>query len=136
SDANCLTTTPSGSSLLLLTALPPVPLPSEPFDKGLYDGRENIATRMLDLDVGALASNDWIYGKDGVGVEHNGLVYAYREDAVREDEIVRPVSGTPTGCNTYATLKAYIAGSAGCYMQYNPTSTPPRVPYLQRLEHY
>ncbi|MDA0266980.1 MAG: hormogonium polysaccharide biosynthesis protein HpsA, partial [Cyanobacteria bacterium] len=96
-------------------------------DKGLYDGRENMVTRMLDLDVGALAingSNNWIYGKDGVGVEHNGLVYAYREDAVREDEIVRPVSGTPAGCNTYNKLKAYDSATPGCYMQYNPTGTP------------
>jgi hypothetical protein len=93
-------------------------------DKVVYNGRELMPLRLLDLNVGALASADWIPGKDASDVEHNGLVYAYREDAVREDEIVRPVSGTPTGCNTYATLKAYISGFAGCYMQHNPTGTP------------
>jgi hypothetical protein len=38
---------------------------------------------------------DWFYGKESGtdGVEHFGLTYAFREDAVREDEIVRPSGG-------------------------------------------
>jgi hypothetical protein len=93
-------------------------------DKGVFSGRELLNTRLLDLDVGALTTNNWIYGKDTVAVEHNGLVYAYREDAVREDEIVRPTSGTLTGCNTYAKLKAYDPITPGCYMQHHPTGVP------------
>lgn len=87
-------------------------------DKIIYSGRENMAIRVLDLDVAKLMANDWFYGKESGtdGVEHFGLTYAFREDAVREDEIVRPSSGGGTGCDTYAVLKAYDSANAGCYM--------------------
>lgn len=87
-------------------------------DKGVYNGRENIATRLLDLDVGALATADWIPGKDASDIEHNGLVYAYREDAVREDEVVRPINSgaTDAACNSFAVLKAYDSTKSECYM--------------------
>jgi hypothetical protein len=61
-------------------------------DKIMYSGRENMAIRVLDMDVARLMATDWFYGKESGtdGVEHFGLTYAFREDAVREDEIVRP----------------------------------------------
>jgi hypothetical protein len=66
---------------------------------------------------------DWFYGKESGtdGVEHFGLTYAFREDAVREDEIVRP-SGGGSGCATYARLKAYDGSNAGCYMDIQPSA--------------
>ncbi len=57
-------------------------------DKGMYDGRELMSVRMLDLDIqkladGTIAGDRWISNVDGI-------VYAFREDAIREDAIVRP----------------------------------------------
>jgi hypothetical protein len=88
-------------------------------DKIMYSGRENMAIRVLDMDVARLMASDWFYGKESGtdGVEHFGLTYAFREDAVREDEIVRPVSGSPSGCASYAVLEVYDNGTnPGCYM--------------------
>lgn len=62
-------------------------------DKAMYDGREAMSLRMLDIDIKKLTtdtniSDHWIADTDGI-------VYAFREDAVREDSIVRPKdSGT------------------------------------------
>jgi hypothetical protein len=86
-------------------------------DKIIYSGRENMAIRVLDMDVASLMANNWFYGKDPAGVEHFGLTYAFREDAVREDEIVRPsAGGTSDTCNTYAVLGAW-GTNATCHMQ-------------------
>jgi hypothetical protein len=99
-------------------------------DKIMYSGRENMAIRVLDMDVARLMASDWFYGKEsGVdGVEHFGLTYAFREDAVREDEIVRPIISGGTNCDTYGVLKAYDSSNAGCYMNITTdalTSTDP-----------
>ncbi|AFY80528.1 hormogonium polysaccharide biosynthesis protein HpsA [Oscillatoria acuminata] len=58
-------------------------------DKGMYDGRQAMGVRVLDIDLdllrtgsGGLSNNLWL--------PHSGIVYAFREDAVREDGIARP----------------------------------------------
>ncbi len=73
-------------------------------DKGVYDGRELIGSRLLDFDVNKLSANTnvsdhWIPDVDGI-------VYAFREDAVREDAIVRPkeASTTWSDCNDWAEV--------------------------------
>ena len=73
-------------------------------DKGMYDGREMMSVRMLDLDIGKLANNNnvsdrWISNTDGI-------VYAFREDAAREDAIVRPKSSTTSwaDCDTWSEV--------------------------------
>lgn len=75
-------------------------------DEGMYDGREQMAIRVLDIDVKRLTSTRngtgdyWI--TDNKEKEGEGIVFAYREDAVREDEIVRPKnsSATEAACTT------------------------------------
>ena len=63
-------------------------------DKGMYDGRELLNVRVLDMDLKALIEGTtsggdfWI--SDDPTAQAEGVVYAFREDAVREDEIVRP----------------------------------------------
>ncbi len=57
-------------------------------EKGMYEGRENMGIRVLDFDIeklttGTVDGDSWIPYVDGI-------VYAFREDAVREDGIVRP----------------------------------------------
>jgi len=62
-------------------------------DKGIYNGREQLNTRVLDIDLEALTTQTvvtdyWLSANLDRRAE--GIVYAFREDAVREDEIVRP----------------------------------------------
>ncbi|MBE7385371.1 MAG: hypothetical protein F6J95_028725 [Leptolyngbya sp. SIO1E4] len=89
-------------------------------DKVVYSGRENMAIRLLDLHVGELMTNNnvaasWFTGQDVDGNERFGLTYAFREDAVREDNIVRPTDGNFATCGNYATYATYAGGN--CYLQ-------------------
>ena len=61
-------------------------------DRAFLDGRQVMLTRSLDIDLGMLRSSG--IGTD-VWLPESGIVYAFREDAVREDAITRPI-GTDT----------------------------------------
>jgi hypothetical protein len=56
-------------------------------ERAFFDGRQSLLTRTLDIDMGMLRVN-------AIGDDHwlpdGGIVYAFREDAVREDGIKRP----------------------------------------------
>ncbi|MBL1178605.1 hormogonium polysaccharide biosynthesis protein HpsA [Pantanalinema sp. GBBB05] len=74
-------------------------------DRVLFNGREWLPTRVLDIDLGMLrrfrpanqvAGNGDNYAPNDVWLPVSGIVYAFREDAVREDAIARPASGTAT----------------------------------------
>jgi hypothetical protein len=90
-------------------------------DKVFYNGREEMAVRLLDLDLDVLTSDTnvadyWI--ADGRATV-SGLFYGAREDALREDSIVRPAaavdgSGNPNwaACNTLTELL-----SNACWMR-------------------
>jgi len=64
-------------------------------DKGIFDGRQMLNSRVLDIDLDALTTeavytdSDYWLSAD-LDADAKGVVYAFREDAVREDEIVRP----------------------------------------------
>ncbi len=69
-------------------------------DKGVFDGREMLSLRFLDIDLnrlkqGSIGGDNWF--------ARSGLVYAFREDAVREDAIARPSGGDYT--NPTAPIK-------------------------------
>ena len=79
-------------------------------DSAFFDGREQFVTRALNLDMEMLtgkaanlvndtiAGNTWITGGDSdpdVNKE-GGIVFAFREDAVREDGVARPAGGVCT----------------------------------------
>ncbi|MEL6393772.1 MAG: hypothetical protein AAFR97_13570, partial [Bacteroidota bacterium] len=72
-------------------------------DKGLYNAREAMAVRVLDLDLGRLTQTTNPDGSDywvsDARESVSGIVYAAREDAVREDTIVRPPAGTWAECD-------------------------------------
>ena len=79
-------------------------------DKAMFEPRENMSIRLLDFDVNLLSKT-----KNGTGgsADHwisdiDGIVYAFREDAVREDAIVRPkASGVNwDNCNDWAESHA------------------------------
>lgn len=74
-------------------------------DKAMFEPRENMSIRLLDFNVDLLSKE-----KNGTGssADHwisdiDGIVYAFREDAVREDAIVRPkASGVDwNACNEW-----------------------------------
>ncbi|MEO0801397.1 MAG: hypothetical protein AAFY57_03860 [Cyanobacteria bacterium J06642_2] len=60
-------------------------------DTNIYNGRERLVVRTLDLDLNALRTlgqgGDFIFPR-------SGIMYGVREDAVREDSIARPVGAT------------------------------------------
>ena len=86
-------------------------------DKAMFDGREHMSIRVLDFDVDKLSTvaNTNPDGSDQWIPKVDGIVYAYREDAVREDAIVRPKDSTTswTDCDTWAEV--YTNGSGAPY---------------------
>ena len=74
-------------------------------DKGIFNGREMMSVRTLDIDLNMLR-NARDYG--GVGDESwlpdSGIVYAFREDAVREDGIARPRTTNWSSCDTASKI--------------------------------
>ncbi|MGB7248697.1 MAG: hypothetical protein WBC73_07135, partial [Phormidesmis sp.] len=103
-------------------------------DKGMYDGRELMSLRMLDLDINKLSSDTntsdhWIADTDGI-------IYAFREDTVREDTIVRPkeTNTSWTDCDTWAEVytnqngsdKSVVSSNGNCRLQ-----TLNAAPFLQ-----
>ncbi|PPS44731.1 hormogonium polysaccharide biosynthesis protein HpsA [Chroococcidiopsis sp. TS-821] len=59
-------------------------------DKGMFNGREMISVRVLDIDLDQLRRNTIRGVTDDAWLPKGGIVYAFREDAVREDGIARP----------------------------------------------
>ena len=106
-------------------------------DKAMMDGREQLSVRLLDLDIDLLTNVDASASTTDTDADlevggvawipdTTGIFYAFREDAVREDSIVRPysktLSSTPatawSSCNTVKTLTT----EAKCYMSLNPSA--------------
>ncbi|RMF24054.1 MAG: hypothetical protein D6756_07630, partial [Cyanobacteria bacterium J083] len=89
-------------------------------DKAFHNGRELMQVRTLDLDLNMLRSNTvdtetWL--------PDSGIIYAFREDAIREDGIARPRSTSWANCNTEDS----ITGTAACLMDTdlnNPNDPP------------
>ncbi|PZV06159.1 MAG: hypothetical protein DCF32_10355 [Leptolyngbya sp.] len=112
---------------------------SVPFlDKGIFNGREQMAVRALDIDLNRLTtsttnSDYWIpdvacnADTQDCDIFTEGIVYAAREDAVREDEIVRPAAtANASSCLTVANIT-----STTCRMVTTPGSE--KDPPLTRL---
>lgn len=105
---------------------------SLPFlDKGIYNGREMMAVRVLDLDLNLMRTRTDNLGQnlDGTGDDHwlpdSGIVYGFREDAVREDAILRPLgSGADwTICGRNAVFEQTShPDNSRCRMEANPAS--------------
>jgi len=103
-------------------------------DKVLFDPRENMAVRVLDMDIENLTTTTNPNGTDywvGDDFEDDarGVVFTFREDAVREDSIVRPYSTTFAtdaaaweGCNALSEL---INTGGVCTMRPELNRDPP-----------
>jgi hypothetical protein len=79
-------------------------------DSAFYSGRELMPVRALNLDLKLMADSP--HKKGDFWLPQKGIIYAYREDAVSELNIVRPNSSNWTDCNTDTKLQA-----ASCAMQ-------------------
>ncbi|UBF24499.1 hormogonium polysaccharide biosynthesis protein HpsA [Kovacikia minuta CCNUW1] len=65
-------------------------------DRVIFNGREWQPTRVMDFDLGMLRRTSPRNTAGEAWLPVSGIVYAFREDAVREDAISRPASGTYT----------------------------------------
>ncbi len=71
-------------------------------DKGIYNGRERMGVRVLDFDLDFLRRNPI---GDQSWLPDSGIIYAFREDGVREDGIARPAATTIwTDCNSASKI--------------------------------
>lgn len=95
-------------------------------DAALFNGREMMTARTLDLDLDilrktAIGNSYWLPAE-----ERAGVIYAFREDGVREGSIVRPPSSDWATCGTTTALET----NAACRMNttpnaYQSTDPPP-----------
>ncbi len=103
-------------------------------DKGVFNGREMLNSRVLDIDISAL-TNDGPIDEDywltaDLEADAKGIVYAFREDAVREDEIVRPRNAdttniTPAHCMEVNRTNGFVfrlEREAECQMNADPAN--------------
>ncbi len=68
-------------------------------DNTLFNGREEMAVREMDIDLDLLRRTPIGEGED-TWLPMGGIVYAFREDAVREDGIARPAVSGQNWMNT------------------------------------
>jgi len=61
-------------------------------DRVLFDGRQWLPNRILDIDLNMLRTASRGLGSDENWLPVSGIVYAFREDARREDAINRPAN--------------------------------------------
>jgi hypothetical protein len=98
-------------------------------DRVLFNGREWMPVRVMDIDLGMLRRtrpNNQITGRtpdapNDVWLPASGIVYAFREDAVREDAINRP-STTVAICPGGAGNTSVVCTDARNVAARNPTN--------------
>jgi hypothetical protein len=68
-------------------------------EKALYDGRQLLTTRVMDFDLDLLRDfnrgyngDAWLTVGDRPNLRAGGIIYAFREDAKREDALLRPAN--------------------------------------------
>jgi len=95
-------------------------------DKGMYNGRQQMSVRVLNIDLGLLKDNKISFGGTSDienWLPNSGLVYAFREDAIREDGIARPNAETWSNCDTESDL---TSTGGDCYMDPSIPRDPPK----------
>jgi type II secretory pathway pseudopilin PulG len=85
-------------------------------DKAFYNGRQLMQERVLDIDLNLLRTTRPRTGGD-FWMSQLGIIYAFREDALREDGLLRPQTRSFESCNDEAELL-----TANCSMVTNPTT--------------
>lgn len=102
-----------------------VPTSVSLLDKGIFNGREAMNARLLDMDMDLLRANLVSAGGDS-WLPSRSLVYAFREDSTREETIVRPAAAG-AACDSDAEIQ-----TAPCLMD-AVTATPTDPPLTADL---
>jgi hypothetical protein len=68
-------------------------------DSAMFNGRELMSARVLDTNLGFMRDKQ-LAGTSDYWLPLSGVIYAFREDAVSESNIVRPRTASWTSCNT------------------------------------
>jgi len=90
-------------------------------DSALFNGREMLPVRTLDLNLELLRESSSGLTDDR-WLPNTGIIYAFREDAVREDMITRPTAAGGgaaaawNACGQDSVFSDPGAGNANCYM--------------------
>ncbi|MFP4338098.1 MAG: hypothetical protein ACLFQP_09225, partial [Halothece sp.] len=132
---------PTASSGINQITLPDDSTPSVSLlDKAFYNHRENMTVRVLDIDLDLLRANRVADDSDNdfwlpTGEENSGIVYAFREDAIREDAIARPRNNDWDDCNdeqeitgidmTTGNVLSDLSTSDDCRMRPSVPQDPP-----------
>jgi hypothetical protein len=115
------TNNPATIPVSRLTTLPTREWAIPFLDRVMFDGRELQPVRVTDIDVGMLRSTkpanqtagNTTFAPNDFWLPLSGIVYAFREDAVREDAIARPPGGPANVANiTNALLTPGTASDA------------------------
>ncbi len=91
-------------------------------DKGIFNGREMMGVRVLDVDLDLLRTTTTNLTADA-WLPYTGIVYAFREDALREDGIARPAAGAWSSCDSATEIV-----TATCRMDAFTPKDPPNNP--------
>ncbi|HIK53371.1 MAG TPA: hypothetical protein IGS17_21010, partial [Oscillatoriales cyanobacterium M59_W2019_021] len=95
-------------------------------DTALFNGREMMNVRVLNLDLEMLkeektpGGDTWLAGGNDQDSQAGGIVFAFREDAVREDAIARPAGAAWNACNTVNNIT-----NPGCQTNATDPQDPP-----------
>ena len=101
----CLPTANAGANLI---TIPNATQRAIPFlDTALSNGREMMSTRVLNVDLDILRKNK-VTKDTWLPVVKEGIVFAFREDAAREDSIARPASTTWANYLADPTKASYV----------------------------
>ncbi|MBE9101400.1 hormogonium polysaccharide biosynthesis protein HpsA [Vacuolonema iberomarrocanum] len=95
-------------------------------DAGMFNGREMLAVRALDVNIDFLRGQNKSLGGGDLWLPLSGVVYAFREDAVSELNIVRPTTASWAACNTEVDLRTTNA----CQMLTNRSAASSQDPPL------
>jgi hypothetical protein len=96
-------------------------------DKALFNGREIMNVRVMDLDLDLMRRNKPTGSNDTLlpglnNTNNSGIIYAFREDAIREDKIARPAA-TAMNATLGLSAPAWNPGATAA----NTTPTDPAV---------
>lgn len=100
-------------------------------DSALFNGREEMNVRVLNLDIDMLRSNSPPNDTKETWLSKSGIIYAFREDAVREDAIARPPG---SGMNAFTPRDPALDPNGMSIKAIDYLADPDRRPYGFRLK--
>lgn len=103
-------------------------------DSALFNGREEMNVRVLNLDIDMLRSNSPPNDNKETWLSKSGIIYAFREDAVREDAIARPAAPAGSAMNAFTPRDPALNSNGMSIKAIDYLADPDRRPYGFRLK--